>query len=80
MLYSNKPIYENIATFPVQMKCQWKEKIVTTEPPRYIPHPEYSLECELMAEVSFLVILLLNDGQTPHSAPDSGGYREYRVS
>jgi hypothetical protein len=39
--------------------CRWIPKIVTTEPPKYIPHTEYSWACELVGEVPLLAALIL---------------------
>ena len=41
--------------------CRWVPKVVTTDPPKYIPHTEYSWACELVAEVPLLAALILED-------------------
>jgi hypothetical protein len=47
---------------PVRVvRCHWILRTVTTDPPRYIPHIEYSWECELTGEVPLLAALLLQD-------------------
>ena len=46
--------------------CRWMLKTVTTDPPRYIPHTEYSWECELIGEVPLLAVLLLEDERGLH--------------
>jgi hypothetical protein len=43
--------------------CRWMRKVVTTEPPRYVPHDEYSWECALVGELPLLGALLLEDGK-----------------
>lgn len=42
--------------------CRWIRKTVTTDPPRYIPHTEYSWVCELVGEVPILAALILENG------------------
>jgi hypothetical protein len=52
---------------PVRVaRCRWILKTVTTDPPRYIPHTEYSWECELIGEIPLLAALLLGDGSGLH--------------
>jgi len=41
--------------------CRWVPEVVTTDPPKYIPHTEYSWACQLVAEVPLLAALLLED-------------------
>ena len=41
--------------------CRWIPKIVTTDPPKYIPHTEYSWACELVGEVPLLAAQILED-------------------
>jgi hypothetical protein len=41
--------------------CRWVPKVVTTDPPKYIPHTEYSWAFGLVAEVPLLAALLLED-------------------
>lgn len=41
--------------------CRWIPRIVTTDPPKYIPHTEYRWACELVGEVPLLGALILED-------------------
>jgi len=41
--------------------CRWIPKTVTTDPPKYIPHTEYSWACELVGEVPLLAAQILED-------------------
>lgn len=66
MLAPNNSLFESLITFPVQVKGYWNSKIVTTEPPKYIPHTEYSFECELLAETPVLVVLFLKSDNVLH--------------
>lgn len=53
---------DGMAHKPVRViGCRWIPKIVTTDPPKYIPHTEYSWACELVAEVPLLAALILED-------------------
>jgi hypothetical protein len=48
---------------PVRAASRWVPKTVTTDPPRYIPHTEWSWQCELAADIPLLAVLLLDDGR-----------------
>jgi len=55
--------------------CRWLPKVVTTDPPRYVPHTEYSWTCDLVGEVPILGAQLFEeeDGLSwKRSSRDSG--------
>ncbi len=60
-LLSEPIVFDGLAHSPVRVfNCRWIPKIVTTDPPRYIPHTEYSWECRLVGDAPFLAALILD--------------------
>jgi hypothetical protein len=53
-----------LATLPVRGASRWVSKIVTTNPPKYIPHEEYSLVFAFECSVPVLPVPILMDGPT----------------
>jgi hypothetical protein len=50
----------DLQRFPVQVQSFWKSKIVTTDPPKYYPHTEYSIIYDLLStDTVFLAVLML---------------------
>ena len=51
-------ILKNITQKPIKIKSEWVTKTVTTDPPKYIPHQEFSWRCSLSSEDRFYGVLL----------------------
>jgi hypothetical protein len=47
---------------PIRATCEWQTKVVTTDPPKLIPHDEFSLNVELRADEPFRVVSLSSRG------------------
>ena len=46
---------------PLRIAGSWVEKIVTTDPPRYVPHTEYALSFKVRCDEELLLALMLMD-------------------
>jgi hypothetical protein len=56
---------DGLAHHPLRVtNCRWIPKVVTTDPPKYIPHAEFSCTCDLEADVPLLPALILEDGRS----------------
>ena len=60
-----------LTAVPVDASARWVAKTVTTDPPKYLPHEEWTLEWTICAGVPVLVIPCLDDGDCRHWARGS---------
>jgi len=56
-------VTEDLTHFPLRLTTEWRSKIVTTEPPRYIPHTEWALALTLSAAGPIHVAVFLVVGR-----------------
>lgn len=50
-----------LTPLPVQISGRWEMKTVTTDPPQYIPHTEYSIVLDVECSELFLPVAMLID-------------------
>lgn len=48
-----------LARIPLTVESEWVSKTVTTDPPRYTPHTEWTLAIHLRADEPIRVVALL---------------------
>ena len=51
-----------LTAVPIHVSAEWLSKTVTTDPPRYTPHDEWTLMLKIGAEVPLRVAVFLSQG------------------
>lgn len=52
------PMAASLTRVPLDLMSEWTSKIVTTNPPRYVPHPEWSLRLRVVAPTPVRSVVL----------------------
>jgi hypothetical protein len=50
---------DGLTAIPLAARAEWREKVVTTDPPRYIPHSEWELDIFLSADAPMRAAVVL---------------------
>ena len=58
----SEPRPMELTRVPVRLGAGWRSKLVTTDPPRYTPHDDWSLELQLTSEVPLRTASVLRCG------------------
>lgn len=53
----------DLTRVPLRLASDWRSKTVTTDPPRYTPHQEWSVALTLAASTPIRVAVFLDDGR-----------------
>ena len=55
-------VLDRLKHVPIRLAGSWGEKIVTTDPPRYVPHSEYAFSFQVESDEAILLVIMLRDG------------------